>query len=151
MNGPGRRYDGAPAPPRNAGVTAGDMKAAAREAKENAECDHCGHDDYDDLKRVAKTYIHDCPRHQAPDPRPILLCDDCREDHDPEAEFRERMRERDKVIAIYECGIGHAAEEPDPDMVDVGDGEMVEAPWSDPTEQIAVRCDCGAEIDEICY
>jgi len=70
------RYDGSPAPSRNTGVGIADAKAAAEEARENAECEHCGEDDYDDLKQVPKQSDNGNPR--AP-PEPIMLCSDCRD------------------------------------------------------------------------
>lgn len=135
-----RRYDGGPAPKRNAGVGIGDAKAAAEEARRNATCDHCDHDDYEDLKMVQSSYQHGCSAHQHPDPDPLRLCPDCREDHNPEEDFISEKRESETVYALYECGIVLSASEPD-----------VEGYGHREPPSVPVECRCGAEIEEVLY
>lgn len=140
------RYDGAPAPDRNVGISIGDAKAAAEEARENASCDHCDEDDYEDLKKVAKHHQHDCSAHQHAPPEPLLLCSDCREEHTPEEDFIERLREADDVRVLYECGIARSAEQPD-----VPDDAPKNHPSVDTRGRIPATCRCGAHIEEIFY
>jgi len=60
-----RRYDGAPAPKRNTGVGVADALSAAEDAKRDAQCDNCGHDNYNDLKRAAGAHHHTCSFYQS--------------------------------------------------------------------------------------
>lgn len=158
------RYDGAPAPRRNAGVSIGDARALAEEQKRRASCDHCDHDNWEDLKMVSSVYTHDCRRSQAPDPDPIYLCSDCQEDHNPEEDYVQRFRDRDDTYVRYDCGIIRGTREPDLETIEdeqqVGwtdDGEPImetveiPIPGQDPSPLIATTCECGAEIDEVLY
>lgn len=159
-----RRYDGAPAPSRHAGVTAGDAKAAAREARENATCDHCGADeDYDDLTRKTKNYVHNCPRLQKPSGEPVTLCVDCAEDHTPEEDHIDSLKESEEVYVRYECGIARKPDEQEPETMEVRrqvgwdeDDEPIyeyeEVPRPDHQnlpDLIPVECECGAGISEV--
>lgn len=161
-----RRYDGAPAPKRNAGITAADAKAMAKEARENATCDHCDSDEsWDDLTRVSKHYVHGCSDRQKPPGEPVQLCNDCLEEHDPEQDYIDRQVDDNSTQVRYECGLFADAECEDPPTMEVeetvgyddnGDPitEVVEIeeplPYK-PTPKAPVKCSCGAEIDEIFY
>lgn len=175
MNGPDRhrteferrRYDGGPAPSRNTGISMGDAKAAAEKAAREQTCDHCGYDPggasatREELTRVESRLVHSCSRHQTPPVDPVALCPDCLDDHDPEAEFVERQRERDEVVVRFECDIIETAEEPDVQTIEeevqtgwedgepVYETEELEVPGQDTRARIPVECDCGAAIKAV--
>lgn len=138
-----RRYDGAPAPPRNAGVGIGDARAAAEDARREASCEHCDEDDWECLKPVPRSHVHHCDVHQKEPPDPIILCDDCREDHTPFEAFCDSLREADEVKVLFECGVAESLEQPESD-------DARPSKWG-PREKIPARCLCNAEIEEVFY
>jgi len=139
-----RRYDGAPAPKRNTGVGVADALSAAEDAKRDAQCDNCGHDNYNDLKRAAGAHHHTCSFYQSAPPNPKLLCDKCREDHSPTEDLHEKLRESDDVEVLFECGISESMKSPN-----TTDGEEPLPPASRKRPKIPAECKCGAGIEEV--
>ena len=114
-------------------------------------CDHCGepNDDGETVSTVARNYHHDCPANQQPWGDTIHLCRDCRDDHDPEADYVARFRERDDAYVRFACGIVEKAETPEPPMIEVGDGEEVPHPHADTRPRVPIECQCGAALDGV--
>lgn len=125
--------------------------AEIEQERKSYECEHCGEKNEDlDHRMAMPHYFHDCPAYQQPDPEPIWLCKECKADHDPEADFLERQREREETVVLYKCGMVDVAEEPEVETVEYR-GEEVPHPHADARERIPVECVCGAAIDEVFY
>lgn len=140
------RYDGAPAPKKEQDVSVEAAKAEAAEAMRNATCDHCDADeDYHDMVTRPSGYDHNCPASQHPNPRPVLLCEQCDASHNPEEEYVARFRDRDDVYVRYGCGIVRSTDEPDLDTVDV-DGERQTLPGQNTSPVAPTHCECGEPI-----
>lgn len=130
---------------RTTGLAAGEAKALAMEAREEATCHGCDHDEWEDLDQVPSTHLHSCSEHQAPDPNPILLCGDCREDHTPSEDWKQSKKESDRTYVLYECGIARTPNERF--LTPEGGPEGYEV-----TETtIPVKCRCGAQIETVFY
>lgn len=158
MGGPGtpseqRRYDGAPAPKRNAGVgapSASEAKAEARKHLKEVGCqkDGCDANDPDKLQQVGYP-TPSCSAIQTP-PNPFeIRCDD----HTDMGDYTEnRLDEGDfDVAVVYECGTvkTHTWDYDDNAMVDTGDGEEVPHPHACKSARLDAECRCGKGVEEI--
>jgi hypothetical protein len=107
-----------------------------------------------------------CPKHQSAPPSPIILCDDCVEDHNPKEERRQELRERDRDVVLFECGIAQHANDPGKPRIEIEEQtgwddeadepitetkSIVDTSAPKPVPKIPVKCRCGAEIDEVFY
>lgn len=144
-----QRLDGAPSPE--------EAREEHRRYLREEGCEVCGEDDPDRLQ-VVPVFVPSCPAWQSPrNPGMMVLCDE--HARSPReiwwAKTVSRARDQGAVaIAVYDCEAVRFAKLPERDWSKEAPG--VDS-WDDihpmgrPTPAVAIRCECGAELDEVRY